>query len=130
MKTSGRWSASESEQLYELRKSGKTIKEIAVELRRSENSVEARWRWLHVSDEERQKRRDQEYARRRTLGMRVRGRNGACGRSDQTQRSYPIEVFIDRDAREKTPRSLTSVLCGDPTPGWSALDRKMQEGRA
>jgi DNA-binding CsgD family transcriptional regulator len=130
MKTSGRWSTSESEQLYDLRTSGKTIKEIAAEMGRSEHSVEARWRWLHISEESRERRRQAEYARRRTLGMKVRGRSGACGRSDQTQRSYPVEVFIDRDAREKTPRTLTAVLCGDPAPGWSALDRKLQGARA
>jgi DNA-binding CsgD family transcriptional regulator len=130
MKTSGRWSTSESEQLYDLRTSGKTIKEIAAEMGRSEHSVEARWRWLHISEESRERRRQAEYARRRTLGMKVRGRSGACGRSDQTQRSYPVEVFIDRDAREKTHRTLTAVLCGDPAPGWSALDRKLQGASA
>lgn len=35
------------------------------------------------------------------------------------------EMLADRDRRYyETPRTLTSILMGDPPPGYSALDRK------
>ncbi len=131
MKITGRFSLEEDEQLYALRKAKKTVKQVAVILRRSEHSVEARWRWLHVTEEERERRRQIEYSRRRTLGMRVRGKkNWSRGHIKLAPRTYPAEVFIDRAERERAQRSLTGVICGDPPPGWSALDRKQQEVRA
>lgn len=36
----------------------------------------------------------------------------------------PESVLADRDRRALAGRDLTSVLCGDPAPGQSALDRK------
>lgn len=39
----------------------------------------------------------------------------------------PPEAIADRDRRIKAPRSLTALLCGDPAPGQSALDRRLQD---
>jgi hypothetical protein len=128
MKAMQRWTQTEDEQLYELHGVQKlSIKACAELMRRSEHSVEARWRWLHVSEDQREKRRQREYARRRTLGMRVRGKSqspdAACGKVWNNHRP-PDSVFADRAARERAPRSLTAWICGDPAPGWSALDRR------
>ncbi len=37
----------------------------------------------------------------------------------------PTQVFVEADRRTRTPRTITAWLCGDPAPGYSALDRKM-----
>lgn len=36
----------------------------------------------------------------------------------------PEAVEADRDRRQTAPQSLTSLLCGDPAPGQSALDKR------
>ncbi len=36
----------------------------------------------------------------------------------------PDKVFIEAHRRIKAPRSITAWLCGDPPPGYSALDRR------
>jgi len=36
----------------------------------------------------------------------------------------PPEVIEDAIRRATAPRSITAILCGDPCPGFSALDRK------
>lgn len=36
----------------------------------------------------------------------------------------PPEAISDALKRATTPRSLTSIICGDPAPGFSALERR------
>jgi len=37
----------------------------------------------------------------------------------------PPEVFAERDRRlSLAPRSLTAAICGDPLPGYSAMERR------
>lgn len=36
----------------------------------------------------------------------------------------PPRLIAERDARRDAPRTLTSLFCGDPPPGFSALDRR------
>ncbi len=36
----------------------------------------------------------------------------------------PAPVLADRDRRINLPLTTTAALCGDPPPGYSALDRK------
>jgi hypothetical protein len=36
----------------------------------------------------------------------------------------PADCWIDCDRRMNAPRTLTALLCGDPPPGYSALDRR------
>ena len=39
--------------------------------------------------------------------------------------TIPDEVLSDRDRRmDLSPRDLSAALCGDPLPGYSALDRR------
>lgn len=38
--------------------------------------------------------------------------------------TVPIALIVERDYRVNLPRSITSMLCGDPAPGYSALDRR------
>jgi hypothetical protein len=36
----------------------------------------------------------------------------------------PPDVRADANRRAAAPRTLSAWLCGDPAPGWSALDRR------
>ena len=36
----------------------------------------------------------------------------------------PVRVLEDRDRRASAPRTLSMILCGDPPPGQSALDKR------
>lgn len=38
----------------------------------------------------------------------------------------PERVLLDRNRRHAAARSITSMLCGDPAPGQSALDKRRQ----
>lgn len=38
--------------------------------------------------------------------------------------AVPVDRIVDRDLRSNALRSLTSLFCGDPPPGYSALDRR------
>jgi hypothetical protein len=40
------------------------------------------------------------------------------------RRAIPDEVLADRDKRSNAPRSLSALICGDPAPGQSALDKR------
>lgn len=42
----------------------------------------------------------------------------------------PSHVIEDAVLRYSLPRTLTATLCGDPPPGYSALDRKQAEALA
>ena len=49
---------------------------------------------------------------------------GPTSRSE-SDRYIPPAVIEDRDLRQTlAPRDLTAILCGDPLPGRSALDRR------
>lgn len=45
-------------------------------------------------------------------------------------KDIPVAVLIELAQAATRPRSLTAAILGDPLPGRSALDRRMQEDRA
>jgi hypothetical protein len=42
------------------------------------------------------------------------------------RKQIPEYVLTDRERRQTAPQTLTSLLCGDPAPGQSALDKRGQ----
>lgn len=62
------------------------------------------------------RRRDERRARRSIVV-------GSAGAAEHVR--PPPEVLAERDATLSLPRTLTSLLCGDPPPGRSALDRRV-----
>jgi hypothetical protein len=38
--------------------------------------------------------------------------------------AVPPEAWADANRRHNTPRTLSAWICGDPAPGFSALDRR------
>jgi hypothetical protein len=45
----------------------------------------------------------------------------------QETKIIPQELIEERNRRLTAPRSLTSIICGDPPPNCSALDRRKME---
>lgn len=123
------WTLEEIEKLERLKAEGRTYKEIGAALNREPANVKQRWRWLNITDEERASRAERNARARQDKG-------GAVNPFIVRRRSLPLltvmpdEVFTDRHHRINAPRTLTAIFCGDPAPGWSALDRKRQEMRA
>jgi hypothetical protein len=102
---------------------GSSFRKIAAAIGRTWCSTVHRWRLLNIKQEERESRSERARSyraerRRRDSGFKERGSD--CVRPIV----IPAEVFIDRNDRLSAPRSLTGFVCGDPPPGYSALDRK------
>lgn len=118
-----KWSKEEDDILLRMRKAGATSRDIAATLNgRSPKSVEARLNYLKRTPAQREARN----ARRRLMagesGRRVLNpENHVATKSPEV----PPEVWIDRIKRAMTPRSVTAIICGDPIPGYSALDRRI-----
>lgn len=123
------WTLDEIEALEKLKAEGRTYKEIGALLNRTPAGVKQRWRYLSMSDDERSSRAERSRRARQSRGGPV---NPFIVRRRQLPAFtvMPDEVFTDRHHRINAPRSLTAIFCGDPAPGWSALDRKQQEVRA
>lgn len=48
----------------------------------------------------------------------------AAGECHRSHTGPSPKQLIERAQRQAAPRSLTALLCGDPAPGQSALDKK------
>ena len=74
---------------------------------------------------------DPEYNERRKTTIRERNRkrrpDSKRVRENPRRVDVPTEVETARAARGNALRSLTSVIMGDPPPGYSALDQKRRE---
>lgn len=120
-----RWTADETRRLKELVEvHGRDWPVIGKLLSRSGMSCLHRWR-LVCEFRERRNEREREYRKetqKQFYGVRPKG-----------EPVHPVEVpddvIIERNNRTSAPRSLTSLICGDPAPGFSALDRKLAEAR-
>lgn len=113
------WTDAELNRLGVMRTSGCGPQEIAETLGRTLKGVKAKINYLNLSPEMKQKRNEAERTRLRR-GIRVRQPDGTLPRA-------PIcaVVLADRDLRcNARPRDLTAALCGDPLPGYSALERR------
>ncbi len=74
------------------------------------------------------------YAEKRALGIREAAykRGGWKSRTQNPMFASrhtppPDDVLIERDLALTAPVTLTQILCGDPPPGRSALDKKSQQ---
>lgn len=119
------WTPEEDAVLRQMKAQGAAFRKIAAEVGRTWCSTVHRWRLLNIKDEERESRS----ARARTYRAERRRRDsGYKERGADIVRPLvvPDEVFVERNERLSTPRSLTGAICGDPPPGYSALDRRQE----
>lgn len=117
------WTETESATLCEMKAANCEMHEIVARLGRSVHSVKERWRWMTRTEDQKQERRNRVNANRNAL------RNGKPRTRVSTSvfnRVMPDDIFIERDRRINTPRTIGAELMGDPPPGYSALDRKRQ----
>lgn len=118
-----RWTEAETDILRRLKASGLTNIEISAAMKRTVASVKERWRWINISEDRLEKKR------LRTNAARDKVRGGPARRRvvlPEVRASVVEALLRERDARICALRSLTAIFCGDPAPGWSALDRKQQ----
>lgn len=129
MQTGKLWNDEETTILCQMKAGNKDDRQIADALGRTVYGIKERWRWIHLTEEQKQDRRTKINANR--FGMRKSDatRKIRCA-SSIFSRTIPDGVLIDRDKRMLAPRSLGCELMGDPPPGYSALDRKRQEASA
>lgn len=123
MKAGSVWSADETAQLCEMKAANCGIEEMMLRLDRSDHSINERWRWFNLTDDQRRERR------KRINALRNANRNGATRVRipiSAYNRVVPPDVFAERNRRINTPRTMACELMGDPPPGYSALDRKRE----
>jgi hypothetical protein len=65
------------------------------------------------------------YHRGNNRNTRITNRVGPAGGASARVSERPTDtMLLEAKIRMETPRSITQFVCGDPAPGYSALDRK------
>lgn len=116
-----KWTVEETATLCDMRDDRYTFETIAARLGRTAISVKERWRTINRSEAQLRERADRSFR-----AYKPKAEEAQRFRRPRTPPITPDHVFIEREARISAPRSLTAIFCGDPAPGWSALDRKRQ----
>ena len=99
------------------------FKYIAAEMPgRSLHSCRQRYKWLSADDAGKKAIRTIQREKRQ-LAFEASGKRKIPPRANSLS-VMPLEVFVDRAARQAAPRTITGMLCGDPPQGFSALDRR------
>jgi hypothetical protein len=127
--TLNRWSDEETQRLRELMKThGRDFKAIGKLMGRSHQSCEHRWRWINMPADQLARRNAAEAKRKRELRAANPVDENPCKYDFVVRKtmSIPDDVFTERDRRLGAPRTIGSLILGDPPPGYSALDRKRQ----
>lgn len=103
----------------------------ALRLRKLKHSWESVSRVLGISQETIRKNIDPEYAQqRRSLSQQKRERERhPCADLPRAGMHVVIhrptqDMLHQREVRRAVPLTLTQSICGDPPPGYSALDRR------
>ncbi len=132
---SGKFSQAADEAILHMRANGYHFAAILAEVRLlmpneaiTDASIRHRYRWIRMTPEERQKRKDMLNERRRkerpsrALPPEMR----AAPEDSHVVKIVrpPAETLAERAYRlSLEPRSLSAFLMGDPLPGYSALDQ-------
>lgn len=122
------WTEEESARLRQMYVDGKRRRTIAAELGMTEQAVKGRIALLRLSKEEKALRRvnRRKYENAEEIQKTRAWKEQPCVLS----RPSP-QLLAERDMRLKIkPRDLTAEFCGDPLPGFSALDLKLAGARA
>ena len=101
------WTTEEDQLLILHRGQGKTSREIAAFIKRAPHAISARWRYIHLSDEQ----REIENQRKRAAIKEII----PVTRIEQ-RITVPDHVLADRERRLMAERSLTAAFFGDPEP--------------
>ena len=124
-----RWSDEETQRLLDLMKThGRDFKAIGKLMGRTNQSCEHRWRWINMPADQLERRNAAEARRKREMRAAEASPDDANKYDFIVRKTMiiPDDVFIERDRRLGAPRTIGSLILGDPPPGYSALDRKRQ----
>jgi hypothetical protein len=117
------WSEAETAELLKLMEThGRDFKTIGRLMDRSWRSCEHRWRWLNMTDEQKKRRNEAEALRKAKSGERCTGIKQK-GVDAVRPVVASLDLLEERARRLSVPRTITGIICGDPPPGYSALDR-------
>lgn len=116
--SSRRWTDEEWAHAKQLLDQGYAIKNVAKITGRTVRQVCSKKQWMLMSAEGRERKALQKSLRRSEQAevLKINRADGAI--------SVPEDLVADRNARAMVGRSVTALICGDPPPGWSALDRR------
>lgn len=120
-----RWTYSEITRLYRLCEAGKTRAEMAVELEMSEERIRQRLQLEDQSSVLGAARKKRRMAQR--LATKAEQKTPRLYRDLVIAGPKPTEqALTDRALRfAAAPRDFTAAFCGDPLPGYSALERRL-----
>jgi hypothetical protein len=120
---SGRWATEETKRLSELVAAGCGRDEIAALLGRTPGAIEARLRWLQLSETARLRSNAGKVVREAKIRAGELERRNYVHNTRGSPR-VPEQLAADREARYSAPLSISGFVLGDPPAGYSALDRK------
>ncbi len=123
------WTDEQTRIAAEMRAAGHTRREIAAAVGKPMTAVRSHFDYLTLKENP-----ERHQARRDAINRHCRAQNEKTGRTrgrpmflhnpGPIMRASP-EALADRDRRLSLPdRDLTATYCGDPKPGYSALERR------
>jgi hypothetical protein len=116
------WTAEETAILRKMMKDCHSFRVIAKKLGRTLKSIEEKWYRLNMSEDVRERRRERARRRRQADNEKrsIRSHSVLIISTRPTS-----DLLAERDAKSAIPpRDLTAAFCGDPKPGFSALERR------
>lgn len=116
------WKASEYKRAMEFIARGHSTASAAAFIGRPPGQLREKIRWEKMSPEKRDHLR---MATNRRRSNKYQSTARAESVVSTSRRPSP-EMLAEASIRINAPRTLSQELCGDPPPGYSALDRKRQ----
>lgn len=114
------WTDEEWQKVVTLRAEGRDLEYIAGCIRRTVRQIREKIRWVEMPESKRAERRA-----RINSWRNANNEYKSVKHIDQNSASKATpSMLAERDQRMLAPRSLTAMFMGDPSPGFSALDRK------
>jgi hypothetical protein len=118
MSNAQRWTDEEWQRCKSLLDSGIDAHAVAQILGRTVKQVRSKHQWMTISDKDREHKAAQKRWRR------AQHPDLTIHRAQIDYFHVPERLLAEREERELAQRTITGILCGDPPPGWSALDRR------
>jgi hypothetical protein len=103
------WTQEERSTVVEMLAEGKSPAEIAARINRTKHAVRSHIQYQNCDKAEKQRRQNERRERARS-----KFRNQINGENPFVKEEIPAHVIEDRNRRLAAPRSLTSMLMGDP----------------
>lgn len=117
------WTPQDEELAKKLLEARATEAEFQEKLGRSKAASYAHFYYLKHGD----KNRPDRIRLRPSRGKNIVGEEGASADVVLSYARPAVQLLEEAKQRLLAPRSITAMLCGDPPPGYSALDKKQRQ---